>query len=150
MISKQSNHPFQHRINNPTANCGSNPKNKTQMFDTHSASKIEQKKAKKPLRGQGGRPPATAIAGKVIAIKEIVQQSPKRLSRQPGHVKKGMFITMLEEFPPGRLAGLNQCLAKQTRAIADSVVIDHQKDDQGHPPTLTPQGITDLHHCRYG
>ncbi len=91
-----------------------------------------------------------AIAGKVIKIKEIVQQSPKHLTCQPGHVKKGMFITMLEEFPPGRLAGLNQCLAKQTHAIADSVVIDHQKDDQGHPPTLMPQGITDLHCCRYG
>jgi hypothetical protein len=120
------------------------------MFDTHSASKIEQKKAKKPLREQGGQPPAMMIAGKVIKIKEIVQQSPKRLTRQPGHVKKGIFITMLEEFPPGRLAELNQCLMKQTRAITDSAVIYHQIDDQGHPPTLTPQGITDLHHCRYG
>jgi hypothetical protein len=27
------------------------------------------------------------------------------------------------------LIGLNQCLAKQMRAITDSVVIDHQKND---------------------
>jgi hypothetical protein len=51
------------------------------MFDTHSASKIEQKKAKKPLRGQGGQLSMMRIARKVIEIKEIVQQSPTRLTR---------------------------------------------------------------------